>query len=137
MIGFFLSACTPTVDPIRFGKEECHHCKMIISDVRFGAELVTDKGKVFKFDAIECMIDYLKKSENQIYAFTQAIGYDTPGVLHPVAQLYFLISHDLPSPMGANLSAFTDRSFTQDLPMEITGEFYDWDELEGFIHQIK
>ena len=54
-----LSACTPAPKPIEYGSDMCHYCKMTIMDKQHAAELVTDKGKVFPFDAIECMIHYL------------------------------------------------------------------------------
>ncbi len=36
---------------------------MTISDVRFGAELVTKKGKVYKFDDVHCILAYLKTKD--------------------------------------------------------------------------
>ena len=41
----FLS-CATGPEPIRFGKDNCHSCKMTLTDKRFGAEIVTKKGKV-------------------------------------------------------------------------------------------
>lgn len=35
---------------------------MTISDGRFGAELITKKGRVYKFDDLRCLINY--KAEN-------------------------------------------------------------------------
>ena len=49
------AACTPSPEPINYGKEACAHCKMTIIDNRFGAELLTSKGKIYKFDDIVCL----------------------------------------------------------------------------------
>ncbi|MCC6725443.1 MAG: hypothetical protein IT258_13125, partial [Saprospiraceae bacterium] len=46
-----LTACTPTAEPISFGEDMCAHCKMTIVDEQFAAEAVSQKGKVYKFDA--------------------------------------------------------------------------------------
>ena len=52
-----LAACTVAPVPINFGSDGCHFCKMTIVDKQHAAELVTSKGKAYKYDAIECMID--------------------------------------------------------------------------------
>ena len=36
---------------------------MTISDVRFGAELITTKGKIYKFDDVHCLVSYLKTKD--------------------------------------------------------------------------
>ena len=60
MLGsMFLLYCSPTVEPITFGDDQCTFCKMSIVDKRYGAEVLTTKGKVFKYDALECMINAL------------------------------------------------------------------------------
>lgn len=52
-----LSACTPKAQSITYGADMCHFCKMNIVDVQHASEIVTKKGKVFKYDAIECMLN--------------------------------------------------------------------------------
>ena len=45
-----LSSCSTAPQPIRIGQDNCDFCKMTISDNRFGAEIITKKGKVYIFD---------------------------------------------------------------------------------------
>ena len=57
-----LAGCQP-VDAsrpptIRFGEEACASCRMIISDERFAAALVTAAGDALKFDDIGCLIEH-------------------------------------------------------------------------------
>ena len=49
------SACSKGHQPINYGEDECEFCKMMVMDKRYGAELVTDKGKIYFFDSIECL----------------------------------------------------------------------------------
>ena len=42
----FLTGCSTEPLPIRYGQDNCDFCKMTISDHRFGAEIVTKKGKI-------------------------------------------------------------------------------------------
>ncbi|WP_020570821.1 hypothetical protein [Neolewinella persica] len=93
-------------EPIVYGKDQCAFCRMAIVDVNFGAELVTKKGRVMKYDAAECMANQLSKEAidfQQLYA----VPYDQPATLWPVDSLSFVIDDAFRSPMGANLVAFT------------------------------
>ena len=39
-------------------KTPAYTCKMTLVDKKFGAEVVTKKGKVYKFDDLNCMIKF-------------------------------------------------------------------------------
>jgi copper chaperone NosL len=45
-------------DAIIYDADGCAYCRMQISDRRFGAVLVTFKGRTVKFDSIECLREY-------------------------------------------------------------------------------
>ncbi len=53
---FFVVGCSVEESPINYGKDACNFCKMNIVDKQHAAEIVTSKGKPFKYDAIECMV---------------------------------------------------------------------------------
>ena len=56
-------ACSPgRPAPIVYDADACDYCRMQISDKRFGAELLTKKGRTFKFDAVECLVGYYKQA---------------------------------------------------------------------------
>lgn len=100
------ASCTPEPEPINFGTDHCEYCKMTIADSKYGGELVTQKGKIYKFDAVECLIPFMKENASQQYAYIMAISYDEPGKLHDVQNLKFVQSPQFKSPMGANVAAF-------------------------------
>jgi copper chaperone NosL len=55
-----LAACASNdaaVEPV-WGKEPCAHCAMVLSDRRFGAQLVTRAGDRKFFDDVGCMIQF-------------------------------------------------------------------------------
>jgi copper chaperone NosL len=79
---------------------------MKIVDPKFGGELVTKKGRIYKFDAVECLISYLDQSNDTEYAHVLAIAYDLPQKLFHVNELNFEIDSVYNSPMGMNLAAF-------------------------------
>lgn len=43
------------IEPV-WGKEPCAHCAMILSDRRFGAQLLTANGERLFFDDVGCMV---------------------------------------------------------------------------------
>lgn len=91
---------------ISYGEDQCAYCRMSIADRQYGAELITDKGRVLKYDAAECMINQLAEdpvAHQQLYA----VPYDRPGSLLPVDSLRFVIDPRFRSPMGADLAAFS------------------------------
>ena len=55
--------CSVGPKPIDYGHVGCHFCSMTIVDKQHAAQLVTTKGKVFNFDAVECMMNQLKETD--------------------------------------------------------------------------
>ncbi len=118
IIGF---GCSSGPEPILFGEDYCHYCKMGIVDKRFGAELITDKHRVYKFDALECLMDFIQEQPND-YQQILALPYDGTGTLKPVASLVFAVSQEYKSPMGRNIAAFLPQAAPK-------GKLMSWEEL--------
>ena len=57
-----LQACSGGPQPIQFGTDNCDNCKMTLVDRHYGCEIVTKKGKAYKFDDLNCMMAFLKKT---------------------------------------------------------------------------
>jgi copper chaperone NosL len=125
----FLAACSYGPEPIRYGKDNCTHCKMTIMDKRFAAELITAKGKVFKFDAAECMASFLKENptiandEKSIFLVNDFIN---AGHLMDARKSFFLRDSSLSSPMGGNLAAFISRSAAEAAKKDSSAQMYSW-----------
>ena len=124
----FIMACNPESQPINYGSDMCEFCRMSIVDQRFGSEIVTQKGKVYKFDAVECMINYLdKKVEDETrLKFILTNTLDRPGDLVDVQDCKFLISENMPSPMGAFINPFVDNKIATGNQAENSGTIHDW-----------
>jgi copper chaperone NosL len=96
---------------------------MSIADQQYGSELITDKGRVLKYDAAECMVNQLVK-ESVAYQRLYAVPYDEPETLKPVDSLIFVIDQQFRSPMGASLAAF---SVAGNMPKG--AEWISWEDL--------
>jgi copper chaperone NosL len=128
----FAISCSHDPEPINFNTDQCIHCKMTIEDSRFGAEIVSKKGKIFKFDATECMIKYINKGmiqEDEIEKM-YVIDFYHPSKLIDATSATYLISPNLPSPMGANLSAFLNKSAAESRKNSSSGDLYGWNDLK-------
>ena len=60
LIALLVFSCNSSPQPIDYGNDGCHFCKMTIVDKVHAAEIVTKKGKVYKFDATECMVNFIE-----------------------------------------------------------------------------
>jgi copper chaperone NosL len=103
-----LQGCDTGPEPIAFEKDQCHFCKMIISERSFGAELVTTKGKVFKFDDTHCIASFLKSNYlNKIeIAAIYIVDYAQKEKLIPAETAFLLKGDKIRGPMGGDVAAF-------------------------------
>ena len=107
MIIILCLSCKTDIVPIAFGDDQCKECKMTISDPRFGAEIVTKKGKIQKFDSVECLIDYMAKNEESVILHIAVVDYLNPKNLIDAREAGYLITEKIPSPMGGFISAYS------------------------------
>ncbi|WP_344712936.1 nitrous oxide reductase accessory protein NosL [Winogradskyella damuponensis] len=124
----FLS-CNVGPEPINYGSDSCQFCTMTIVDKVHAAEIVTKKGKVYKFDATECMINFIKDFDTTEIQLYLSNNYTEPEVLIDATKATFLISEQIPSPMGAFLSAFKNKSDAEKFQADKGGQLYTWETL--------
>ncbi len=125
----FLLACNISPQPINYGEDACHYCTMTIVDQQHAAQIVTDKGKAYKFDAIECELNYLKENEDINPELYLVSDFMNPGQLIDATKATYLISKNIPSPMGAYLSAFQTKEAADKTKMKYKGKLYTWEEI--------
>jgi copper chaperone NosL len=102
---------------------------MTIVDKQHAAQIVTKKGKAFKFDAVECMMNHLKDVDAATIELFLVNDYQVPGKLIDAKTATFLITKEIPSPMGEYLSAFKSRVKAENIEEENNGKLYSWNEL--------
>ena len=105
---------------------------MTIVDKRHAAQLVSDKGKIYNFDAIECMIPFMEKNDHS-FSFILVNDLQDPGSLVDAADCTFIISEEIPSPMGAYLSATSDKIKADHIIEEQGGRLFSWEEIQTVI----
>ena len=108
LAGLGLAGCEKGPRPVRYGQDECAECKMTLVDQHYGAEFVTARGKVFKFDDLNCLTAYLRRAANPPDPAAQSVVVDftRPNHFLAVDQAWFLHHDALRTPMASSLAAF-------------------------------
>lgn len=102
---------------------------MTIVDQRFSAEAVTAKGRVYKFDAIECLAHYVTAHGDMKFKTLLVADYLHPDQWVEAQDGHFLVSKAVPSPMGAFLSAYKDEATAGQMREEKGGNPITWPEI--------
>ena len=134
---FLFSGCGNKPEPINYGNDECEFCRMQITDNRYGSELVTDKGKVYKFDSIECMVEFamlknLIGNSNQTLLVTD---FSQPETFINTNSAFYVMNDNFRSPMGLNVSAFNGAESGQKFVDENGGQILKWVDVIELVKQ--
>ena len=124
-----LTSCTVGPKKIRIGEDVCSYCKMSIADNRFGAEIVTKKGKVYMFDDTHCLSAFLKANtvDHQEIKNTYFVDFNEPHDLILSDQVFLMKSTQLRSPMGDNIAAFSSQDQLKAASGRLSGEQVTWE----------
>jgi copper chaperone NosL len=130
----FISSCQNGPQPINFGTDLCAMCRMKIMDNKFGAEVVTKRGKTFKFDSDECLMGYINTGTLKAEQKGQllVIDYMNPENFIDAEKAFYLHSEKVPSPMGAYISAFKTMEEAQKINLNNgnLGVIVGWDAIQ-------
>jgi len=127
-IFLFATCSSKGPEPIKLNAEHCEFCGMTISDAKFGAELITDKGKIHKFDDVHCMIAYSKEHNITGAKFFVSI-YDKNDTLMPAETAYYIQGGDITSPMMGNSLAFSSEAAANEYLVKFKADAVSWNNL--------
>jgi len=120
-------------EQINYGEDVCEHCLMTIADQRYGAQLITTRGRALKFDAVECLAaEYLAMDRGDV-ASLWVTDFASPGRFMPADGAVYLRSERLRSPMGLGLTAFADSAALNAALSQYGGEALDWQGVLRFV----
>lgn len=122
-LAIFMTGCKPKPEKILPGKDNCAECKMTIMDARFSAEIVTKKGKVYKFDDTHCVAAFLQRRGVELDNIHQTLfsDYNNSNEFVKVNSAEFVVSSQLKSPMGGNAAAFKNGAEAKKKAAELEG----------------
>ncbi|PWA07746.1 nitrous oxide reductase accessory protein NosL [Flavobacterium laiguense] len=128
MLSFSVFSCTNyNAVPLKLNSDNCDFCKMSIADGKFGAEAITQKGRVYKFDDIMCMVNYSKANpETKIKVF-YVNDFTKENVLIPAETAFFLSGEMIQSPMRGGIIAFSSEKETEALQSKFNAKVIPWE----------
>lgn len=129
---FLLASCSTAPEPLVFGKDGCFTCKMTLMDNKYGAEIVTKKGKVYKFDDLNCLMNFYKadlESEENI-AHILVIDFANPEQLIDAQRANYVQAEQIRSPMASHVAAFDTSESLEKFNAEWNGKEMNWSELQ-------
>lgn len=123
-----LQGCATGPQPIAYGKDNCSYCKMTFADKRFGGEVCTRKGKVYKFDDLHCLLASLQEGApaREEIGTIYLLDFTGRGWIE-ASKAYLLKCADLHTPMGGDIAAFTSTADLQH--SEFNGQQLLWKDL--------
>lgn len=126
-----LAGCDAKPKPISYGHDECAECKMTLVNPRYGAELITSKGKVFKFDDLNCLLAFQKKSSADFAPRAYVIDCNRPNTFLSSDQAVLLQHDALRTPMGSGIAAFASEAELEAARAKLvgTGKIFRWADL--------
>lgn len=126
----FLAGCSSGPKPIRLGQDACDYCKMSIASKNFGAEIITDKGKVYKFDDTHCLAAFRsEKIDSNTIKEIFLVNYAEPHNFIKASEAILIKSEGLHSPMGGNTAAFETQDQATATQNQVNGQKISLQEL--------
>lgn len=125
-----LSSCgSNEPKPIALQSDNCDFCKMTIANARFAGEVITEKGRYYKFDDVACMIHYLKANTRVNYSSVFVGDYLQPNKFIPAKSGFFIKGGTITSPMRGDTAAFSSAKEAGEYAKKLSATPIRWDEL--------
>jgi copper chaperone NosL len=100
---------------------------MTISEGKYGSEIITDKGRVYKFDDMMCMIHYCNDNPNVKIGSYFVSDYSKENELIPVPSAFFLSGGAIKSPMRGGIIAFSSQKEAKEYSIKLKAATATWD----------
>lgn len=124
-----LSCGSNEAKPIVLNTDSCDFCKMTISNGKFGAEVITEKGRYYKFDDVACMVQYVKANTSVTYSSFFINDYLQDNTLIPAQTGFYLKGGTIASPMRGNVAAFKTEAAAREYTEKLDATATTWGEI--------
>ncbi len=112
---------------IRYGRDVCDECGMIISDQRFAAAASGPDSN--RFDDVGCFVNYRRKRSPAWNS--QWVADYSSGDWVRAENAWYVLSPEIKSPMGWGIAAFRNDSDARNSSAQVNGEVVDWEALQS------
>ena len=126
-----LQSCNTGPEAIVTGRDNCYFCKMTITDAKYGAEFITKKGKVYKFDDVHCSRSFLQSNmiEEKDIKDIYLVDFADDHSLVKAGESFLLQGEGIHGPMNGNVIAFKNEDSLKSMAVQLKGSATTWDKL--------
>ena len=100
-----------------------------ISDGKFGAELITNKGRIYKFDDMHCMISYHKENQTTNIQSFYIHDFSQNNILIPAETAFYVKGGEINSPMRGNIIAVKTEEEVKKIASKYKANPTSWSEI--------
>ncbi|MBL0359167.1 MAG: nitrous oxide reductase accessory protein NosL [Chitinophagaceae bacterium] len=128
---FLLTSCNTGPEAIVAGTDNCYFCKMAITDTKYGAEIVTGRGKIYKFDDLHCLLAFTKAKMIEREQVKDIYLADFTGAhsLVKASESFLLQGDAIHGPMNGNVIAFKDKDSLKKIAIQFNASEISWQQL--------
>jgi copper chaperone NosL len=132
LLAILLNSCSAAPEAIIAGEDNCYFCKMSISDVKYAAEIVTKKGRMYKFDDIHCLLSFTKAKmiEEEEVKDIYVSDYTGTHELVKANAAFLLKGGSIHGPMNGDVIAFNNKDSLKKMALQLNGTEVSWQELQ-------
>lgn len=131
-VALMLAGCKVEPEPLQFGKDNCYHCKMTLMDNKFGGEILTEKGKIYKFDDVNCMLNFYNSGNVNVEEMKEVliVDFSKNEKLIDARNALYVKSESIMSPMASNIAAFESNDDLKKMNSTWNGIVLSWGEIQ-------
>jgi copper chaperone NosL len=120
---------------LRWDEESCRHCHMTLSDRRYGAEVVTVRGRTLAFDDAGCAAEYLAGGAlpPEEVSSIWVIDYAKADTLIDARLAFFVQSDSFATPMGSGIIATASAGTAAELAEANAGTRLSWPDVVEYV----
>ena len=120
---------------IRYGKDLCNECGMIISEEQFVTTALDSEGNTLRFDEIGCMVLYQAKHPNLI-KHSWVHDYLTKEWIE-ADKAYYVSGNDTTAPMGYGIVGFSSQKEAEGFARSHGGQVVAMRDLAALVNRQK
>ncbi len=128
---WLLGGCNSGPQPVVAGKDNCYLCKMTVTDIRYAAELITEKGKVYKFDDVYCLQSFIKSNVLDDIKVRAVYLADFSGdhKLVKAEDCFILQGGEIRGPMNGHVIAFRNKDSMKYMEARYKASQINWEQV--------
>ncbi|HEY6975808.1 MAG TPA: nitrous oxide reductase accessory protein NosL [Chitinophagaceae bacterium] len=123
------TSCSTKLQPIKVGTDICYYCKMIVSDEKFGGEILTGGGEILKFDDSRCLVSFIRRKKITDIRDIYLVDFSNDHKLLNIKTAILVQGKGLRGPMNGDMVAFADRITAEKECEKYSGHIVSWNDI--------